>query len=88
MQRHEPSENWAKKKILVPRFNEDPLESAASTMTQLKLDRVKEALQNVKDRIFHAERHGENLRSLLEEQMALQTLRKQIEQREFLNWNQ
>lgn len=87
MQRHEPSENWAKKQIAVPRFNEDPREVAASTMTQLKMDRIKEALRRIPDRIFQAERLGENLRPILEEEISLQKLLKQVEQREFLNWN-
>lgn len=88
MQRHELSKNWARKQqINVPRFNEDPYEAAAGTMTLLKLDRVKEALQDVKKRIFNAERSGQEVRKLLEEQMALHTLQKQIENREFLNWN-
>jgi DNA primase len=87
MQRHEPSENWVKKQIQVPRFNEHPREAAASTMTQLKLDRVKEELQRVQQRIFHSERQGKDLRTLLEEQMDLHALRKQIENQEFLDWN-
>ena len=88
MQRHELSKNWERKqKITVPKFNEDPYETAAGTMTLLKLDRVKEALGNLKKRIFMAERSGANVRELLEEQMALHTLQKQIENREFLKWN-
>ena len=88
MQRHELSKNWERKQnIMVPRFNEDPYESAAGTMTLLKLDRVKEALQDVKKRIFRAERAGEDVRELLSEQMALHTLQRQIENREFLKWN-
>lgn len=88
MQRHELSKNWERKqKITVPKFNEDPFETAAGTMTLLKLDRVKEAHNDLKKRIFRAERSGENVRQLLEEQMALHTLQKQIENREFLKWN-
>ncbi|MFK7847920.1 MAG: DNA primase [Rhodothermales bacterium] len=88
MQRHELSKNWERKqKITVPKFNQDPFEIAAGTMTLLKLDRVKEAYNDLKKRIFSAERSGENVRLLLEEQMALQTLQKQIENREFLKWN-
>lgn len=87
MQRYEPSENWAKKQIQVPRFNEDPREVAASTMTKLKKRRVKEVMSELKDRIFQAERRGEDLRPFYEEQMALHTLLRQIEQREFLKWN-
>ncbi len=88
MQRHELSKNWARKqKITVPKFNQDPYEIAAGTMVLLKLDRVKEALNDLQKHIFRAERSGENVRELLEEQMALHTLQKQIENREFLKWN-
>ncbi len=88
MQRHELSKNWERKqKITVPRFNENPYETAAGTMTLLKLDRVKDALEDVKKRIFRAERSGQNVRALLEEQMSLHTLQRQIENREFLKWN-
>ena len=85
---HEPSRNWERrKKISVPRFNEDPTESAASTMTQLKLDRVKEALATLKREIYEAQHAGMDLKPLLKERMALQQLQKQIEQREFITWN-
>ena len=88
MHQHEPSKNWKRRQnISVPRFNEDPSEAAASTMTQLKLDRVKEALDQLKVEIFQAQRDKRDVRPLLEEQMALHDLQKQIEQRAFIKWN-
>ena len=85
---HEPSKNWERRKnINVPRLNEDPAESAASTMTQLKLDRVKQALDVLKQEIYQAQRNDVDVRPLLEERMALHTLQRQIEQREFITWN-
>ncbi|MEM8487947.1 MAG: DNA primase [Bacteroidota bacterium] len=88
MQRHELSKNWSRKQnISVPRYNEDPYEVAAGAMTLLKLDRVKDAMEQMKQQIFRAEQSGANVHKLLQEQMALQTLQRQIERREFLDWN-
>lgn len=86
--RYEPSENWARKQnITVPRLNEDPYESAASAMTLLKLDRVNDAIQHQRDRLYRAPQEGQDLHTLQSEMMALHHLRKQIEQRAFLKWD-
>lgn len=83
--RYTPSENWKERKIAVPRLNEDPHEAAASAMTLLKLDRVHEAIEQQKRKIYTASQsEGEDLRALQEQMMALHELRKQIEQRAFL----
>jgi DNA primase len=90
MDRYAPSENWQRKQnISVPRLNEDPFEAAASAMALLKLDRVELAIEQLRTKIFQASRDGneEDLRALQEEMMALHALRKNIEQRGFLNWN-
>lgn len=88
LDQHEPSENWERKaKIPVPRFNEDPYEAAASAMTLLKLDRVDELIQRVKQKQRQLTDDSPDLRDVLAELMELQTLRRQIEQREFLQWN-
>lgn len=85
MIQHEPSENWERKqKITVPRFNEAPHVSAVSAMKQLKRRRVGEALRDLKKRIFLAQRHGEDVKPLLEERMALLEFQKQIEAPDFL----
>ncbi|MFW5955149.1 MAG: DNA primase [Rhodothermales bacterium] len=87
--RHLPSENWQKMlNIKVPRINEDPLESAASAMMLLKLDRVDESIREVKVRHDKRQAAGVEVRTELEELMALKTLRRQIERREFLDWNE
>lgn len=86
---YEPSENWARKQnITVPRFNEDAHETAVSAMTLLKLDRVNEAIQQQRERIYRAAQAGGELRSLQEAMMALHDLRKQIEKRAFLEWHE
>lgn len=83
--RYTPSENWKERKIAVPRLNEDPHEAAASAMTLLKLDRVNEAIEQQKRKIYTASQsEGEDLRALQERMMALHELRKHIEQRAFL----
>ena len=88
MLRHEPSENWERRQnISIPRFNQDPHESAYSAMKQLKRRRIEQALSELKSRIFHAQRHNEDVKPLLEERMVLLQLQKQIEDPEFLAWS-
>ncbi len=86
MTSHEPSENWERRQnISVPRLNEDPYESAASAMAILKRIRVDEALRNLQAVIFQTQQEGGDVRGLQEQMMHLHLLRKQIEQRAFLN---
>lgn len=85
--RHVPSENYARKGINVPKFNDEPFEAAASAMTLLKLDRVNEAIALVNRRTYAAEQAGEDLTPLQEQMQQLQRLRGQIERREFFDWN-
>ena len=85
--RHEPSENWQRKQnIPVPRMNEDPYKAATSAMTLLKLERVRDAIDQHKERMYRAQQDGADLRPLMEQMSALQDLRRQIERREFLQW--
>ena len=88
MLKYEPSENWERRQnISIPRFNEDPHESAYSAMKQLKRRRIEEALADLKSRIFIAQRHNEEVKPLLEERMVLLQLQKKIEDPEFLAWS-
>ena len=85
---HEPSENWGKKQnINVPRFNQNPRESAIGAMTQLKLDRVREAIQRMKEKIRQQSKENQDLDQLQREMMHLHDLKKRISQQEFLNWH-
>ncbi len=86
--RYEPSENWAARKIHVPRINEDPEKAATSAMTLLKLNRVKEAIDRHKETMYRAAQHGGDLQALQGQMMHLIELQKQIERGEFLNWNE
>ena len=88
MLRHEPSENWQRRQnISIPRFNQDPHEAAYSAMKQLKRRRIEQALARLKSRIYHAQRHNEDVKPLLEERMELLELQKKIEDPEFLAWS-
>ena len=86
--RYEPSENWALKKIPVPRINEDPQKTAASAMRLLKLIRVKTAIDQHKEKMYRASQGQEDLHALQSELMHLLELQKQIDRREFLQWNE
>ncbi len=85
--RYEPSENWALRKIPVPRINEDPQKAATSAMTLLKLIRVKTAIDQHMEKVYRASQGQEDLHTLLSELMHLLELQKQIGRREFLQWN-
>ena len=88
MLRYEPSENWERRQnISIPRFNQDPHVAAYSAMKQLKRRRIEQALARLKSRIFHAQRHNEDVKPLLEERMVLLQLQKKIEDPEFLAWS-
>jgi DNA primase len=86
MDEYEPSENWARRKdIRVPRLNQEPREAAASAMTLLKLDRVNEAIDQQRERIYRADPNGDDtMRRLQKQMMSLHDLRKRIKKREFL----
>lgn len=85
--RYEPSENWRKKNIEVPRFNEDPQAAAISAMTLLKLDRVNEAIEGLKQQLFQASGDPDKLRAIQKKIMHYQAIRKQVERHEFLQWH-
>jgi DNA primase len=83
--RHEPSENWERKqRIAVPKFDEDPYETAASAMTYLKLDRIEEAIDAKKQEQFEAGSRGDDERDLQTEIIELKKLQAQIRRQEFL----
>jgi DNA primase len=88
MDEYEPSKHWGQREITVPRLNEKPYEAAASAMTLLKLDRVNEAIDAHRQKIYQADQHGDDdaLRTLQNQMMGLHDLRKRIEQREYLEW--
>lgn len=88
MDEHEASENWARKKnVAVPRLNDRPYEAAESAMKFLKLDRVNEAIDAVREEMFTATQQGDDDRveTLQQKMMSLQELRKAIHRGEFLD---
>ena len=87
MDKYTPSENWRQRQnITVPRFNQEPYEAGASSMTLLKLDRVREAIAEQKAKMYRASRSGDgDLNEMQQQLMSLFDLRKRIENREFLD---
>lgn len=82
---NEPSRNWERlRNITVPRLDEDARASAIGAMRLLKLDRVDEAVESVKKRIYEATSAGEDVRELQEELQNLFLTKKQIEEDAFL----
>ena len=87
MDEHEASKNWAEREdIPIPRLNERPYEAAESAMKFLKLDRVDEAIDAIREQAFAASRAGdeERMQRLQQKMMSLQDLRKRITRGEFL----
>ena len=81
----EPSENWQRRNVNVPRMNADAREAAASAMTLLKLRRVDEAIRHCKEKQFRVQDNDEAQRQAQQQLMDLHALRKQIERREYLD---
>jgi DNA primase len=90
MDEYEPSKNWGEREVKVPRLNDKPYEAAASAMTLLKLDRVNEAIDAHRQKIYRADQDddADTLRTLQNQMMALHDLRKRIERREYLEWSE
>jgi len=87
MDEHEASKNWAEREdIPIPRLNERPYEAAESAMKFLKLDRVDEAIDAIREQAYAASRAGdeERMQRLQQKMMSLQDLRKRITRGEFL----
>ncbi len=85
--RHEPSNRWQQKAIEVPRLHEDPRQSATSAMALLKLDRIDGHIRRLSDQIRQADSE-ERVRSLQRSMMELHAMRRDIENRRFLSWNE
>ncbi len=84
--RHTTSENWKRRGITAkdPELNEAPYEAAASAMTLLKLDRVAEAIEEQKRRLYAVEQAGEDPTPILQAMQQLHALRSHVERRGFL----
>jgi DNA primase len=87
MEEHEASAKWAEREdIPVPKLNDRPYEAAESAMKLLKLDRVDEAIDDVRADAYRATQAGDEdrMQRLQQRMMSLQELRKQIERGDFL----
>ncbi len=84
---HALSSNWELKVgIDMPTLDSHPYEAANSAMQYLKLDRVAEAIEQVRHQIFIADQARENLTPLQEELQKLNALKIQIQRSEFHEW--
>jgi len=87
VEEHEASEKWAEREdIPVPKLNDRPYAAAESAMKLLKLDRVEDAIAEVRDRIYDASQNEkeETVQRLQQKMMSLQELRKHVQQGDFL----
>ena len=88
MNEHEASAHWAEKEdISVPHLNDRPYEAAESAMKFLKLDRVNEAIEAVRERMYQATQQGgdDRVQRLQQKVMSLQELQKSVKQGDFLD---
>jgi DNA primase len=88
MNEHEASKHWAQKEdIPVPHLNDRPYEAARSAMKFLKIDRVDEAIEAVREQMYQAtqQRADDEVQRLQQKMMSLQELRKSIKRGEFLD---
>jgi len=88
MDEHEASEKWAEQEdIPVPEINDRPYEAAEGAMKFLKMDRVNEAIDQVREQAYEASREGneERMHQLQQKMMSLQQLRRDIETGDFLD---
>ena len=87
VERHSLSENWQDKVgVAVPERDSEPFAAATSAMRLLKLDRVQEAIDVAKRTMQAREREGASILDLQTEVNSLNTLRRQIERGEFMDW--
>jgi DNA primase len=87
IEEHEASKNWAEREdIPVPKFNDQPYKSADSAMKFLKLDRVNDAIEHVREQSYQANQSGdtERMQRLQQKMMSLQELRKEVQRGDFL----
>lgn len=80
----EPSDNWGKKLINVPKLDEDALKSAASSMKFLKRHRLDEQIESVLGQVQRAQESGSNPRDLQIKLNKLYQMGKQIDSGSFL----
>jgi DNA primase len=85
----EVSANWQTKVgvAVADELETRPFEAANSAMRYLKLYRVGEAIEALKQQLFVAERAGEDVTELQRRQVELDQLKKSIASGDFLEWN-
>ena len=81
----EPSHNWIKKHINVPKLDEDAIKTAKSAIKYLKKYRVDEQIDIVRQQILRAGKADQDIHSLQVKLSRLFDMRKKIDSGEFLN---
>ncbi len=85
MEPYEPSQNWERKGIAVPRLRDRAYEAAIDAMMRLKLQRIDELIHQLKKEQLHARHNETRLREIMARLSHILQLRRQIERRTFLN---
>ncbi|MDA1029597.1 MAG: DNA primase [Bacteroidetes bacterium] len=80
----EPSDNWGKRLINVPKLDEDALKSAASSMKFLKRHRLDEQIASVRKQVLRAQESGSDPRELQINLNKLYQIGKHIDSGSFL----
>lgn len=85
MEPYEPSENWERKGISVPRLRDRAYEAAADAMVRLKLQRIDEMIHRLKEEQLRTRHDEARVREIIARLNHILQLRRQIERRAFLN---
>ena len=82
----EPSENWSRRKnIRVPGMDENSSEAAAGAMVLLKLHRLREREESLRQEIYRMESSGEDTHELNRQLMELKRFEKAVKERKFID---
>ena len=82
----EPSENWSRRKnIRVPGMDENSSEAAAGAMVLLKLHRLREKEESLRQEIYRMESSGEDTHELNRQLMELKRFEKAVKERKFID---
>jgi hypothetical protein len=80
----EPSSNWIKKHISVPKLDEDAIKTALSAIKYLKKHRVDEQIDLVRQQILRSQESGQDLHQLQLKLTQLFDIRKSIDSGTYL----
>lgn len=82
---YQPSDNWGRRKnIRVPGLDENATEAAAGAMVLLKLHRLREQEDRLRQDIFQAERDGRDTHELNRKLVELKRFEQNVKERKFI----